>query len=213
MNLVNHIFSRVFKRNLCKDMMLKDPFLQFEKWFCFVKRLKVIPSYNRMVLSTISKEGTPSSRVVLLKKMDTLGFVFFTNYKSKKSLDIKENPNVSLLFYWPLIERQVRITGKIEKISIEESQGYFKTRSRKSKIGAWASKQSSVIQSKKYFENQIAFYTKKYKNKTIPCPLFWGGYRLIPSSFEFWQARVNRLHDRFIYTIENNTWTINRLSP
>ncbi|MBT7896019.1 MAG: pyridoxamine 5'-phosphate oxidase [Flavobacteriales bacterium] len=165
------------------------------------------------MLSTISKEGTPSSRIVLLKTMDKQGFVFFTNYKSNKSLDIQENPNVSLLFYWPLIERQVRITGKIEKVSLEESQNYFKTRSRKSKIGAWASKQSSVIHSKKDFQDQIARYTKKYKNKTIPCPLFWGGYRLIPSSFEFWQARVNRLHDRFIYTIKNKTWTINRLSP
>lgn len=213
MNLLDYIFSRIMKRNLYKNNMLKDPFRQFKKWFFFVKRLKIIPFYDRMTLSTVSKGGVPNSRIVLLKAIDNKGFIFFTNYKSNKSIDIQLNPNASLLFYWPLIERQVRINGRIEKVSVEESESYFKTRPRKSQIGAWASKQSCVIHSKKDFEDQIIKYTEKYKNKTIPCPPIWGGYRLVPSSFEFWQARVNRLHDRFLYTIKNKNWIIKRLSP
>ncbi len=213
MNLINHIFSRVMKRNLYKDKMLKDPFRQFRSWFYFVKRLKIIPFYDRMTLSTVSKDGVPNSRIVLLKAIDNKGFIFFTNYNSNKSKDIQSNPNASILFYWPLIERQIRINGLIEKVSVEESESYFKTRARKSQIGAWASKQSCVILSKKDFVNQITKYTEKYKNKSIPCPPFWGGYRLIPSSFEFWQARINRLHDRFLYTIKNKNWIIKRLSP
>ena len=213
MNLINHIFSRVMKRNLYKNKMLKDPFTQFEKWFYFVKRLKIIPFYDRMGLSTISKEGIPTSRIVLLKTIDSKGFVFFTNYKSNKSIDIQLNPNASLLFYWPLIERQVRINGSVEKTSRKDSKEYFRTRPRKSQIGAWASEQSSILDCRKDFENRILKYTEKYRGKDVPCPPYWGGYRLVPTSFDFWQARMNRLHDRFSYIINNNEWVVNRLSP
>lgn len=213
MNLINKICSQLMRRELKKSDLHLDPFIQFYDWYKLTKRIKIIPFYNRMVLSTVDKQGHPSSRVVLLKSFDKNGFVFFTNYNSEKSVDIDNNSNVSILFYWPLIERQIRINGVVEKISTEDSKEYFKTRSRKSQLGAWASKQSKLLVNREDFENRIAKYDLKYKDLEVPCPSHWGGYRLIPKYYDFWQARMNRLHDRFSYTITGCEWSVNRLSP
>ena len=213
MSLLGFVFSKIMGRELNKSEMLEDPFIQFRKWYQFAKRIKIIPFYNRMVLSTVRKDRLPSSRVVLLKMFDNRGFVFFTNYRSNKAIDIQNNAATSILFYWPLIERQVRINGSVEKTSRKDSKEYFRTRPRKSQIGAWASEQSSILDCRKDFENRILKYTEKYRGKDVPCPPYWGGYRLVPTSFDFWQARMNRLHDRFSYIINNNEWVVNRLSP
>lgn len=172
-----------------------------------------ITDVNAMTLATLDNSGNPYARIVLLKEYDEKGFVFFTNYNSAKGQQLKTNPSASLLFYWKELERQVRISGKVEMIEDNESDEYFNSRPLGSKIGAWASPQSSVIENRKVIENNVEFYSQKYK-ENIPRPNHWGGFRLIPISFEFWQGRNNRLHDRIYYTqsLENN-WIITRLAP
>ena len=165
-----------------------------------------------MTLATASKEGVPSVRTVLLKGYDENGFLFFTNYESRKGKELTENPVAELLFYWMDLQRQVRISGKVEKISKLESENYFKTRPLESKIGAWASKQSEVIPDREYLEKQFSEYEKKFKDN-VPLPSNWGGFRLIPERFEFWQGRESRLHDRICYLKKNNVWEIVRLAP
>lgn len=197
-----------FDEKTAKD----DPFEQFSEWFEQVLKSDFIEP-TAMVLSTVDKNGIPSSRVVLLKKFDNSGFVFFTNYESKKGNDIEENPNVSLLFYWDKLERQVRIVGKAEKISKEESEEYFRTRPYLSRIGAWASKQSSPLKSRFTLMREVAKLTIKFP-KEVPLPPHWGGYRIVPYYFEFWQGRPSRLHDRIAYILQaNGTWTKQRLYP
>ncbi len=152
------------------------------------------------------------SELCLLKGFDENGFLFFTNYKSRKGKELIENPAAELLFYWRDLPRQVRISGKVEKVSREESEDYFRTRPLKSRIGAWASKQSEVIPDREYLEKQFKEFAKKYK-EDVPLPPIWGGFRLIPERFEFWQGRENRLHDRICYIKKNNKWKIVRLAP
>jgi pyridoxamine 5'-phosphate oxidase len=166
-----------------------------------------------MLLSTADAGGQPTSRVVLLKAFDEDGFVFYTNYESKKAADIAENPRVSLHFFWPDLERQLIITGTAEKISREESEEYFKSRPEDSKLGAWASKQSSVINDRRALEAQFAEAEERFRGREIPCPEFWGGYRVTPNNFEFWQGRASRLHDRICYERDGEGWNIVRLSP
>ena len=189
-----------------------NPFSQFSKWYNEILKSDIIEP-NAMVLATSSVNGIPSVRTVLLKNFDKYGFVFYTNYESNKAKDLLSNPYAELLFLWLEQERQVRIYGKVEKVSIEESEEYFHSRPESSQIGSWASRQSSIIPGRKYLEQKYKEYFEKFKNSIIPLPPFWGGFRLIPDKFEFWQARESRLHDRICYKKKNNDWEIVRLSP
>ena len=176
--------------------LAEDPLIQFEEWF--QQALEVDIEYpNGMTLATVGQDGAPSARTVLLKLFDQRGFVFYTNYESKKAIHIRDNPKVALLFPWLELQRQVKITGLAEKISVTESIKYFASRPRGSQLGAWCSPQSQTIGSRAMLENSLARMAEKFGDGKIPLPDFWGGYRVIPDSFEFWQGRTNRLHDRF----------------
>lgn len=202
-----------YKRDQLNESSLAScPIEQFKLWFNEV--LDVIIEPTAMVLSTYSQNKGVSSRVVLLKELQQDGFIFYTNYNSLKSEQIKLNPCVSLLFFWPDFQRQIRINGLVKKISHESSVNYFKKRPRKSQISAWASSQSSVIKDRFFLEALFHDFEKKFKNKTISKPPYWGGYKVVPNSIEFWQGRESRMHDRFLYKKnQNNKWIINRLSP
>lgn len=199
------------KFKLNDDNLEPNPFDQFKIWFDQAIEEKVTEP-TAMTLSTASAQGKPSSRVVLLKKYDDRGFVFFTNYDSRKGKEIAENPQASLLFFWCELERQIRIAGKIEKISHEESEEYFQTRDYTSRLGAWASHQSRPLSSRFSLMRKVAGLMIKYPNN-VPLPDHWGGYRVIPDEFEFWQGRKSRLHDRFRFTLENGVWSASRLNP
>lgn len=190
-----------------------DPFKQFEKWFQQACNAELLEP-NAMTLSTVSEQGQPFMRTVLLKYFDNNGFVFFTNYESRKAQQIGANPNVSILFTWLPLQRQVHITGTAEKVSTTESLQYFTSRPRGSQLGAWTSQQSSVISSRQLLLMQFEQIKSKFLDGEIPLPDFWGGYRVVPTSFEFWQGCTNRLHDRFLYTPqEDQSWQIQRLAP
>jgi len=189
-----------------------NPIKQFEIWFKKAKKENIIEA-NAMVLSTISKNNLLNSRTVLLKNITDKGFVFFTNYESRKANDIMHNNNISLVFLWKKIERQVIIKGKAVKITKRDSKKYFDSRPEKSKIAAWASKQSKELHNSNDLIKRFKNFEKKFKNKLIPYPDFWGGYIIHPNSIEFWQGRSLRMHDRILYEKEKNKWNINRLYP
>jgi pyridoxamine 5'-phosphate oxidase len=199
------------KKSLSANNVSQDPLKQFIKWFEEVLKSDFLEP-NAMTLATSTKDGKPSARVILLKEFDEKGFVFYSNYKSKKGKEVESNPNACLLFYWDKLERQIRVEGKVEKLSKAESETYFKTRPYKSRVGAWASNQSSVIESRSVIIKEFLKYLVKY-GKNVPLPPTWGGYRLIPEYYEFWQGRPNRLHDRISYTKYKNLWKIERLAP
>lgn len=190
----------------------KNPITFFEQWFNEAIAAKALEP-NAMTLSTATLDGKPSSRIVLLKQIKHEGFVFFTNYDSKKGLQIAENKYCALNFVWHELERQVRIEGTVEKLSDKESDTYFEVRPPKSKLGAWASPQSKVIPDRNYLENLIVDFEERFKNKPIARPANWGGYIVKPYLIEFWQGRASRLHDRIQYTLTENTWKIERLAP
>ncbi len=190
----------------------ENPFIQFDIWFKEMMELK-LPDTNAFLLSTSTKEGKPSSRVVLLKAVDSRGFSFYTNYGGRKSKELEINPYASMLFFFKELHRQVRIEGRIEKVSREESLEYFHSRPRESQIAAWASQQSSKIKDRAELEKNFEKYSEMYKDKEIPLPDFWGGFRLIPDYFEFWQGQENRLHDRVSYEKNGAEWHRSRLSP
>jgi len=195
-----------------KDVNI-DPIRQFEKWWEDVSGSSVEEA-NAMTLATATKTGRPSARIVLLKGFNNEGFTFFTNYESHKGTELLENPQVSLVFFWKELERQVRIEGMAEKISQEESDAYFNSRPEGSKIGAWASPQSRVIISREIIEENVSAMAKKFAGTTIHRPAHWGGYIVKPSVIEFWQGRPSRLHDRIQYTkFESGNWKIERLAP
>jgi pyridoxamine 5'-phosphate oxidase len=199
---------------LRREQLAGDPFKQFELWFqeaCAAD----LPEPNAVSLATASANAAPSQRMVLLKYFDRQGFVFFTNYESRKSRQIEENDRVSLLFFWVGLERQVQILGTAAKIPTSESLKYFATRPRGSQIGAWCSSQSHVISSREILELKFEEIKRKFHDREIPLPSAWGGYRVVPDSFEFWQGRTNRLHDRFLYSRLNleSDWDIQRLAP
>ena len=199
-------------KGLDKEDLNTDPVIQFESWFEEAKKLEPIPT--AMSLSTVNNNGEPTLRTVLLKLFDKKGFVFFTNYKSRKADHITDNPNVAVLFNWVAMERQVSISGVAEKIKTKESIKYFMSRPRGSQLGAWVSDQSSVLSSRKILELKLEEIKRKFSGGEIPLPDFWGGYRIIPKTFEFWQGRPNRLHDRFIYSKQSNElWGIDRIAP
>ena len=199
-------------KGLDKEHLNADPFLQFESWLEKAKENEPIPT--AMSLSTVSNNGEPALRTVLLKLFDKNGFVFFTNYKSRKADHIEENRNVAALFNWIALERQVSINGVAEKIESKESIKYFMSRPRGSQLGAWVSDQSSVLSSRKILEMKLEEMKRKFSDREIPLPDFWGGYRIKPKTFEFWQGRPNRLHDRFKYLKQgNDSWIIDRIAP
>lgn len=220
---------------ISRGTLLADPIAQFEDWFgtasnpvggrwrrfaigiykAFHMLLGAKPvDPNAMVLATADTAGHPSARTVLLKGVDDRGFSFFTNYKSRKGRELEQNPNAALVFYWPELERQVCVSGSITRLSTEESEAYFKSRPRGSQIGAWASRQSTEIPSRKELEADVRQTQQKYAGKEIPLPPFWGGYVLRPERIEFWQGRASRLHDRFQFTrTPNGGWAMARLSP
>lgn len=202
-----------YKRaELSEESVHKNPFLQFEEWFKDAQNSEVLEP-NSMVLATTSSNIFPNIRAVLLKIFDERGFVFFTNYHSDKAREIEQNPNVAAEFLWLDLERQVRVRGRCEKISTAESLSYFLKRSRGSQIGAWVSEQSKIISSRKLLMMQVEKMKEKFQHGEIPLPDFWGGYRIIPESIEFWQGRESRLHDRILYTKVGDNWEINRLAP
>jgi len=191
-----------------------DPFRQFDPWFKEALACPQITEPNAMTLATSGGDGRVTARTVLLKAWDEKGFVFFTNYTSQKARQIGENPQAALLFAWLPLERQVSLCGRAEKISLAESLAYFVSRPLESKIGAWVSQQSTIITSRKILEMKFAEMSRKFSQGEIPLPDFWGGFRVVPQTVEFWQGRSSRLHDRFLYTrTDAGEWEIERLSP
>jgi pyridoxamine 5'-phosphate oxidase len=191
----------------------EDPIKQFQRWFDEAVTAK-LPMPEAMSLATVTPDGRPAARMVLLKQVDGYGFVFFTNYQSAKAKQLEINPYASLVFFWPQLERQVRVEGKVSKTSAEESAAYFATRPRESQIGAWASPQSEVIPAREVLEQRAHELAEQYCDRDVDCPAFWGGYRLKPDRIEFWRGRVGRLHDRMLYELQpDGTWTIKRLAP
>ncbi len=202
-------------RELHSKDMATDPIAQFEQWFAEARAAQVHEP-NAFTLSTIGLDGCPASRTVLMKFFDRSGFVFYTNYGSAKAKEIAAIPKAAILFPWLPLERQVRIEGTVEKVSTIASLKYFASRPRESQIGAWVSDQSSVIDSRALLLNKMAELKAKFKGGEVPLPSFWGGYRIIPQSIEFWQGGKGRVHDRFRYTREENEtnpWRLERLAP
>lgn len=205
--------QHVMATGLRQDDLDRNPFKQFEVWYQQTIETGIYEP-GAMTLATVDEEGQPWQRIVLLKLFDEKGFVFFTNYESRKARHMAQNPKVALLFPWHSMGRQVKMTGDTEKISTAESLSYFATRPRGSQIGAWASSQSQVIKSRSILESMFESMKQKFSNNEVPLPSFWGGYRVKPETFEFWQARDSRLHDRFLYRKnENNEWYNERLAP
>ena len=190
----------------------RDPIRQFQTWLddAFAAKL---PLAEAMTLATVTAEGKPSARMVLLKQVDRDGFVFYTNYNSAKARELDANPYAALVFYWVQLDRQVRVEGSVTRTSREESREYFATRPRESQIGAWASEQSEVIESRAALEERAIELEKQYDGRQIDCPEHWGGYRLKPERIEFWKSRIGRLHDRILYQRDGDSWTITRLAP
>ncbi len=199
---------------LDKSQIHQDPFEQFAKWMEQALSIKGIEA-NAMTLATSNANGQPSARIVLLKGFTNDGLVFYTNYESRKGEELLKNPLAALLFYWEILERQIRIEGKVARLSPEKSDAYFHSRPKGSQIGAIASPQSQVIGSRAILEDKVKTLSQKYENTSeIPRPKNWGGFLLQPQRFEFWQGRANRLHDRFQYTLkEDQNWSIERLAP
>lgn len=189
----------------------KSPFDQFQKWFDDAKEIGVLDP-TAMTVCTVGADGMPSARVVLMKAFDENGFVFYSNFESHKGCDLAQNPKAAILFFWDTLERQIRITGEVEKVSPEESFAYFDTRSYTSRVGAWASKQSRPLSSRYKLLREVAVMMAKYP-VNVPLPPHWGGYRLKPQNFEFWQGRESRLHDRIVYEKNGNEWKTGRIYP
>ena len=198
--------------SLLESTVDPDPYRQFQLWFDQVVAAE-LPEPNAMTLATATPDGIPSARIVLLKGVDPQGFVFFTNYTSQKGAELAANPRAAIVFLWVELERQVRIQGSVVKLPDAESDDYFRSRPLGSQLGAWVSEQSQVIPDRESLEQRLADLQQQYANQPIPRPPHWGGYRLQPTSIEFWQGRRNRLHDRLCYRLVNGEWVIERLAP
>ncbi len=202
----------VFK-GLDEESAGADPIGLFDHWLKDARRARIyLP--ESFALATATGDGVPAARMMLFKGTDAgQGFRFFTNFESRKADELTANPVASMVFYWPILHRQVRVEGRIEKLSEEESRAYHQTRPRGSQLGAWSSRQSSVIEDRRYLEESYREHERRFGGSDVPLPPFWGGYRLVAERIEFWQGRANRLHDRLRYTREGNRWRVERLSP
>lgn len=213
MKITSELRKQFMTLGLERSELKLDPILQFEAWYADACGSN-IHEPGAMSLATVNASGQPSQRTVLLKLFDQQGFLFFTNYESHKAQQMAQNNKVSLLFPWQSLGRQVMILGQVEKTSTAESLKYFVTRPRGSQLGAWASGQSEMISSRSILETMVESMKKKYENKEVPLPPFWGGYRVIPETIEFWQEQTSRLHDRFLFERkEDQQWTSERLAP
>lgn len=197
---------------LSESDMARDPVRQFGRWFAFAKRARMYQA-NAFSLATAAADGAPSSRMLLLKGFDERGFVFYTNYESRKGGEAAANPRAAMLFFWSELHRQVRIEGTMDRVSPEESDRYFHSRPHASQVGAWASAQSTVLSGREALEKRFSDFDRQYAGRDVPRPSYWGGFRLTPSRVEFWQGRAHRLHDRLVYLPDGAGWKIERLSP
>lgn len=197
---------------LVESEAARDPRVLFRQWFDEAVRAELLEP-NAMTLATVTPAGDPAARTVLLKDLDAAGFVFFTNYDSAKGRDLAQHPRACLLFFWGELERQVRITGRVERLASHESLTYFRSRPRGSQLGAWASPQSRVIESRDILDEALARLDAAYTGTDIPLPPFWGGFRVLPDAMEFWQGRPSRLHDRLLYSRDGDAWSRVRLAP
>ena len=198
--------------SLGKKNIAQDPIVQFKTWFNDAIDAQ-LPYHDAMSLATVSDDGKPSGRIVLLRGVDERGFVFYTNYNSRKSKELEAMPYAALTFFWLGLERQVRIEGEVSRVSTEESDAYFQSRPRGSQIGAVASPQSDLLDNREVLEESVRQVTAVFDGKEIPRPSHWGGYRVKPKRIEFWDNRSNRLHDRIVYIANDNGWTVERLAP
>lgn len=209
-----HQQRRVYQfSELSRSALSPNPFAQFSLWMDQASQEVMEPT--AMSLSTVDSHGQPHSRVVLLKAFDTIGFIFYSHYDSAKGLEIEDNNKVSLLFFWPEMDRQIRIEGRVEKVCVEQSERYFHSRPRDSQLSAYISQQSQPVESRTALEQSLTSATEALADREVPHPLHWGGYKVIPHRFEFWQGRPNRLHDRFKFVLNttDQTWVIDRLAP
>jgi pyridoxamine 5'-phosphate oxidase len=197
---------------LDRDQLDDDPVAQFGRWFGEAERADLIEP-NAMTLATSSPDGRPSARIVLLKGFGPDGFVFFSNYASRKGDELAANPNAALVFWWPPLERQVRLEGSVERTTTEESEAYWASRPLGSRLAALASAQSQVLAGREELVRRVEELAARHRDGDVPLPEAWGGYRLVPDAFEFWQGQPNRLHDRFRYTRHQDGWLVERLSP
>lgn len=198
--------------SLSEKQAPERPLELFSNWLNEYKSLGN-RDHNAMLLTTVKENNSPASRIVLLKGLSKGGMEFYSNYQSNKGIEMSKNPNVALTFFWPQLEKQIRVEGRVEKLSPEESDAYFRVRPRTSQIGAWVSPQSNTIDNREFLEERVVFFEKKFEGQEVPRPPHWGGYRVNPNFYEFWQGRSSRLHDRLIYQKQGSDWMKSRLAP